>query len=56
MKDTAFLLGAGGVVACVAWVLWHFPGDEAFGAITTLALLGVLADHVRLRRRLRARK
>lgn len=56
MNDRLLLLGAAVVFAICAWAFWHFAGDDAFAAITLVALVGVVADNRRLRRKLREHK
>lgn len=55
MKDRLFLVIAAAAFATGAWAFWHFLGDDAFAAITLIALVGVVADNHRLRRKLRER-
>jgi len=53
MKDSVQLLFAGVMLAVVAWVLWHYGSCDAFGTISTIALIAAIADNVRLRRAMR---
>jgi len=53
MKDDFLLLLTATVVALLAWSFWHFLGEAAFSVFSTLALLIVAADNMRLRRRLK---
>jgi hypothetical protein len=53
MKDRLQLVLAGGVVAVLAWTFWHILGKDAFSALSTVMLIVVIADNVRLRRQLR---
>lgn len=53
MKDGLGLLVAGLILACLAWALWHWLGDDGFGAISTLALIALAIDNTRLRRKLK---
>lgn len=55
MKDRLLLVIAAVVFATGAWAFWHFLSDDAFAAITLVALVGVVADNHRLRRKLRER-
>lgn len=55
MKDRLFLVIAAAAFATGAWAFWHFLGDDAFAAITLIALVGVAGDNHRLRRKLRER-
>lgn len=54
MKDRLQLILAAALAAVLAWTFWHFLGQEAFSALPTVMLIVVIADNVRLRRRLRA--
>jgi len=54
MKDRLGLLVAGMFLACLAWALWHWLGDDGFGTISTLALIALAIDNIRLRRELKA--
>jgi hypothetical protein len=55
MKASIHLLFAGAVLSMVAWALWHYGARDALGTISTITLIGVVADNVRLRRALRAK-
>lgn len=55
MKDRLLLLIAAAALAIAAWGFWHFLDDDAFAVITLIALVGVVADNHRLRRKLRER-
>ena len=55
MKDALLLLATAAACSSGAWVFWHYLGNDAFGTMTTLALVGVVADNFRLRRRLRVK-
>jgi hypothetical protein len=54
MKDSLLLLVTGVGISLAAWAFWHYLGNDAFGTLTTIILVGVVADNVRLRRQLRA--
>jgi hypothetical protein len=54
MKDRLQLILAGGVVAVLAWTFWHIFGKDAFSVLSTVMLIVVIADNVRLRRQLRS--
>jgi hypothetical protein len=56
MKDSLSLLATGAGVSLIAWAFWHYLGNDAFSTLTTVVLVGVVADNFRLRRKLRARK
>ena len=56
MKDGLSLIVVALVCAGIAWTVWHLLGHEAFSAILILALFAVVADNIRLRRRLADKK
>lgn len=56
MRNLAALLCVGGLVAGLGWAFWHYLGNDAFTALSTLTLVVLLVDNARLRRRLRARR
>jgi hypothetical protein len=53
MKDDLLLLITATIVALLAWAFWRFLGESAFSVVSTLALLIVTADNIRLRRKLK---
>ena len=53
MRNNLLILLAAAAVAICAWAFWHYLGDDAFAAITLIALVAVVADNRRLRRELR---
>ncbi|MYM75648.1 hypothetical protein GTP56_26125 [Duganella sp. FT134W] len=53
MKDSLLLLLTGIVCAAGAWLFFRYFGQEAFGILMLVALIGAIADNARLRRRLR---
>lgn len=55
MKDRLILVISAAGLSIGAWAFWHFLGDDAFAAITLVALMVVIADNHRLRRQLRER-
>jgi hypothetical protein len=54
MKDALLLLATGAGVSLIAWAFWHYLGNDALSTLTTVVLVGVVADNFRLRRKLRA--
>jgi hypothetical protein len=52
-KDRLQLICAGGVIATLAWTFWHLLDKDAFPVLSTIMLLFLVADNVRLRRQLR---
>lgn len=55
MKDALLLLSTGLIVCLASWAFWHYLDDDALCTLTTITLVGVIADNMRLRRQLRAR-
>jgi hypothetical protein len=55
MKDSLLLLATGAGVSLFAWAFWHYLGNDAACTLTTVVLVGVVADNARLRRKLRER-
>ncbi|VWC94384.1 hypothetical protein [Burkholderia contaminans] len=53
MADGISLIAAAVVVAAVAWALLHYSGNWFFSVATLVALVALLADNRRLRKRLR---
>lgn len=56
MKDFVLLLVTGAGVSLFAWAFWHYLGNDAACILTTVVLVGVVADNARLRRRLREKQ
>jgi hypothetical protein len=56
MKDALLLLATGVACSLAAWAFWHYLGNDAFGTLNTLVLVGLVADNFRLRRKLRERE
>jgi hypothetical protein len=55
MKDALLLLVTVVAWSFFFWAFRHLLGNDALNVVTTLALVGVVADNYRLRRQLRAR-
>lgn len=55
MKDRLLLVIAAATLAIGAWAFWYFLGDDALTMLTLIALVVVVADNRRLRRKLRER-
>jgi hypothetical protein len=53
MKDNIQLLAAALAFAMIAWTFWHFIGNGAVDVISSVALLLLFADNIRLRRKLK---
>jgi hypothetical protein len=56
MKDNLILLLPASAFALVAWAFWHFFGENGFSVISTLALIVLFIDNLRLRRKLRSER
>lgn len=56
MRNLAALIFVGVLFAGLGWSFWHYLGDDAFAALSTLTLVVLLVDNARLRRRLRAKR
>jgi hypothetical protein len=54
MKDSILLLATGAGASLASWAFWHYLGNDALCTLTTVVLVGVVADNVKLRRELRA--
>lgn len=53
MKDEFLLLATGLVASGLAWAFWSYLGQHAFEVLTTVFVLTLAADNVRLRRKIR---
>ena len=53
MEDGLLLLLAGCVGAVAAWAFWHYLGDDASAVLMCVVLVSVMADNIRLRRKLK---
>ena len=53
IKDDLLLIVTALGCAGGAWAFWHYLGEQALGALSTVALIALAADNYRLRRRLR---
>ncbi|WP_321878949.1 hypothetical protein [Burkholderia cepacia] len=53
IADRIGLIAAAVVVAAVAWALLHYSGNWFFPVAALIALVALLADNQRLRKRLR---
>lgn len=53
MKDAILLLATGVAASGLAWAFWSYLGQHAFEVLTTIFILTLAADNVRLRRKLR---
>ncbi len=55
MKDGLLLLVSAIGIAIACWCFWHFAGESAFQILTSVALIALFAENLRLRRELRKR-
>lgn len=53
MKDSIALLLTASAVALFSWAFWHFLGQNAFEAFSTVVMFILGVDNFRLRRKLR---
>lgn len=51
-KDDVLLLLSATACCMLAWGFWHFLGQAAFSTLLVILTVGLLADNVRLRRKL----
>jgi hypothetical protein len=56
MKDRVALLLAGLIASGFAWAFWHYLGARAFDVLSTLVMVTLVADNIRLRRKLRHKR
>lgn len=54
MSDQVLLFVLAITVAAASWAFWHFLGENAFTVLSTLILVSVVADNIRLRRKLKS--
>jgi len=54
MRDQILLILCAFGCAAAAWAFWHYLDTHAVGMLALIALLSVVADNLRLRRKLRA--
>lgn len=52
-KESASLLIVGALASACAWAFWHLVGDVGFTVLTMIAIVSLLLDNIRLRRKLR---
>ncbi len=53
MKDQIWLILCALGCAAVAWAFWHYLDNHAVSVLTLIAMVSVVADNLRLRRKLR---
>jgi hypothetical protein len=51
--EAIMLLVTAVVASAIAWAFWHFFGSGAFDALTMLAIVGLVLENIRLRRKLK---
>jgi hypothetical protein len=52
-RDNALLLVVGTLAAVCAWGFWRLLGDAGFTVLLAIAVISLLIDNIRLRRKLR---
>lgn len=55
-KDSWLLILVAIGMAALAWGFWHVAGGEGSNIITTIALIVLLVDNLRLRKELRTKE
>jgi hypothetical protein len=53
MKDNILLLITATVASFFAWCFWRFLGPDGFTFISTIVMLGLFVDNIRMRRKLK---
>ena len=53
MKDQLVLLVAAVVCVALAWVFFHYLGQDAWAILSAVVIVALTADNVRLRRTLK---
>ena len=56
MKDSIALLIAGAVAAGLSWAFWHYAGQDAFWVFSTVVIVALWLDNMRLRREARVKR
>ena len=51
MRDRGLLVLSAGIMATASWAFWHFLGEDAFTVFSTMILLSLVFDNLRLRRK-----
>lgn len=54
MKDQIQLLVVAVLAALASWAFWHYLGEASFTVFSTIAILVLAGDNMRLRRKLKA--
>ncbi|SEJ31630.1 hypothetical protein SAMN03159495_2843 [Pseudomonas sp. NFR16] len=52
MRDSILLLTVATLVASAAWMFWHYLALDGFQLLTTVAVVALAVDNVRLRCRI----
>jgi len=53
MKDALALLITGAIASIFAWAFWHYAGTYGTEILSTIFLIALGLDNIRLRRKLR---
>lgn len=56
MRDTVVLFLASALCCAFAWAFWHYLGNDAFSAMSIIAIIVLWAENVRLRKQIRANR
>lgn len=54
MKEELLLLLVAIIVATLSWAFWRFLADDAMAVLSSLILVSLLVDNIRLRRKMRS--
>jgi hypothetical protein len=55
VKDSLALLAGGVVCSGIAWVFWHYSGENGAAILLALVTAMLVVDNIKLRRELRRR-
>jgi len=53
MKESIGLIITGIILSILAWAFWHYSGAYGVDVLSTIFLLALGADNIRLRRQIR---
>ena len=53
MKDRFALIAAATVLSIMAWVFWHYLGDDAFDVLMLIFIIMLAADNYQLRKKIK---
>ncbi|MCP4118721.1 MAG: hypothetical protein GY737_25665 [Desulfobacteraceae bacterium] len=55
MKDRCALIAAAAVFSILAWVFWHYLGDDAFDVLMFIFLIVLAVDNYQLRKKIKSK-